>query len=156
MMRIWGMMTGAILLAGVLAVGGAQAQQLTGDAAANAQKYQVNVMKAMGGQMALINSVMRNEVPFKGHVKEHAESVHGLAMTFGDLFGPGTEKVAGTKAKPEIIADKDKVAGIIKMLQDESAKLVQVAATNDAAQIGPQLQKIGAQCAACHSAYRMQ
>lgn len=156
MMRIRGFVAGALLLAGAFAVGGAQAQELSGDAAANAQKYRVGAMRAMGAQMALIQTVTKGDVPWKGHVAPLAASVNGLAMTFTDLFAPGTEKVAGSRAKAELMVDKDKVSGIIKALQDESATLVKVAAANDAAGITAQLGKIGQQCGACHSAYRTQ
>ena len=69
-------------------------------------------------------------------------------------FTDGTDKVANTKAKPEIWSQKDKWNAAVAKSQDDVAKLVAAGkvGTVDAlkAAVGP----VGAGCKGCHDDFR--
>ena len=58
------------------------------------------------------------------------------------------------RLKAEFFENEADARAIIKTLQEEAAKLVEVAASGDLGAVGQQLGKVGAQCGACHTAYR--
>ena len=69
-------------------------------------------------------------------------------------FGPGTDKGAETRAKPEIWAEMDKFNAAAKKMQDEMAKLNAAAKSGSLDAIKVAAGDVGKACKACHDDYR--
>ena len=122
----------------------------------NVIKYRQNVMKAVGGHTGAIAAVVKGEVSFVGDVEAHARSINAMSMQLGHLFPKGTDNGAfkETRALPALWEDMGKFDLAVKGLQDESAKMIEVAQGGDVAAIGAQLQNLGKACGACHKPFR--
>ncbi|MDA1059166.1 MAG: cytochrome c [Proteobacteria bacterium] len=147
-------MAAALLAAGVLA-GSAQAQErmVEGEMVGEAVKYRVNIMRAMGAHMGAMGAILQSKVENKGDLAAHGAALAGLAGMWDDLFPKGSD--AGSKLKPEFFNDGAMTAGIIKALQDASLKVASASASGDMAGVGQNIGAMGAQCGACHKAYRL-
>ncbi len=144
----------ALLAAGVI-VGSAQAQErmVEGEMAGEALKYRINVMRAIGAHMGAVGAILQGKVENKDDIAAHGAALAGLSGMLDDVFPKGSE--AGSKLKPEFFADGDKPMVMIKALQDASEKLAAAAAAGDMAGVGQNVGAMGAQCGACHKAYRL-
>jgi cytochrome c556 len=122
----------------------------------NMIKYRKAVMSAIGGHTGAIAGVAKGEVSFVGHVEAHARGINDMSKLITQLFPAGTDNGAyqDTRALPDIWADKAKFDAAAQALQDESAKLVEVAQGGDVAAIGAQLQNVGKACGGCHKPFR--
>jgi len=78
-----------------------------------------------------------------------------LAKLIPEIFPAGSEAGAPSEAKPEIWKDWDKFAAAAKTLEDQSAKLAEVAAGGDVGAIGAQLGEVGKACGGCHEPFRV-
>ncbi len=75
----------------------------------------------------------------------------------GALYGPGTEKDAGsqkTRVKAEFFQQPDEVKKLAVAFIKEANELQKVATTGDAAAIKAQFGKTGESCKACHDKFR--
>jgi len=68
-------------------------------------------------------------------------------------FVPGTE-TGETKAKPEIFQDMDDFKAKMDKMNQETAKLAQVAQNGDFDALKAQVGETGKACKACHDKYR--
>ncbi|RMD62353.1 MAG: cytochrome c [Alphaproteobacteria bacterium] len=133
------------------------AQAMAVDEPANIIKYRQAVMKAIGGHTGAIVGVAKGEVSFIGHVAAHARAIHDMSKLIPDLFPKGSDRAAfaETRALPDIWADWAKFEAAARKLQEESARMIQVAeGGGDAAAIGAQLQNMGKACGGCHKPFR--
>ncbi len=114
-------------------------------------------LKAMGGAMKAMGDQLKSGMPDKVVVEENAKKVDAFAKQLPTWFPKGTGPEAGVKtaAKPEIWTTPDDFKTKAEALAPEADKLVQVAATGDAAAIGAQMQATGKACGACHKVYRV-
>ena len=69
-------------------------------------------------------------------------------------FGPGTEKGAPTKAKPEIWTDQAKFKEAGEKLEAESAKLAAAAKTGNLDALKVAFRATAGSCKACHDAFK--
>ena len=113
-----------------------------------------NIMKANGAAARTGTQLIRGEVPFDvAKAREVFTGIQTRMTRFPDLF-PETSKTGGeTKASPHIWED---MAGF----RARAAQIVQdatqaAAATTDLASFQANFQKVGANCNACHQAYRI-
>jgi len=140
----------ASLLVGVAGVA------LAADEPENMIKYRQAVMTAIGGHTGAIAGVVKGEVSFVGHVEAHARGINDMSKLITQLFPEGTDNgtYKDTRALPDIWADKAKFEAAAQTLQDESAKLIEVAQGGDVGAIGAQLQNVGKACGGCHKPFR--
>ena len=138
------------------AVAATATQALAVDEPANVIKYRRSVMKAMAGHAGAIVGVVKGEVSFVNQVGAQAEGIHAMSMLIPSLFPKGTSEDSGldTKALPKIWDDWSGFQAAAKKLQDESAKLVEVAKSGDVMAIGAQFGNVGKACGGCHKPYR--
>ena len=136
---------------------GLTAPALAADQPENVIKYRQGVMKAIGAHIGGIAGVMKGEVSFKDHIAAHARGLHEMSkLVGGDLFpeGTGNDAFANTRALPKIWAEWDDFEAAVKKMEDESAKLIEVAQGGDMGAIGAQLGNLGKSCGGCHKPYR--
>jgi cytochrome c556 len=145
-----------LVLAAVLLSVGLAAPAAAIDEPENVIKYRQAVMKSMGAHAAAIVKVVKGEVSFVGHVAAHARGINEMSKLIPDIFpmGTGNDAFADTRALPDIWKDRAKFDAAAKMLQSESAKLVEVAADRDVGAIGAQLENVGKACGGCHKPFR--
>lgn len=86
-------------------------------------------------------------------VQVSAAKLAEVSMAAGALFPPGSDK-GDTKAKASIWSNADDFKAKLTAFQTESAKLVQVAATGDAAAVKKQFGAVGGTCKGCHDNYK--
>lgn len=115
-------------------------------------KYRQAVMKAKGGHMMAIQSIIKGDVPHRADLVGHAQALAATGDMMTHLFpaGSGTGR---TRAKPEIWTN----AADFKLKLDEyrtaSRALLSAAQGNDPAAIGAAMARTGRACKACHDRY---
>jgi len=154
-MRIW---SKGLLVSGLLA-GCAMSGALSASAADEPEsliKYRKATMSAIGGHMGTLVAVAKGEVSFTNEAEGHAHAINQMSMNLARLFPEGTSNASHeTAALPAIWEKWSEFEVAIKKLQDESAKLVEVAKGGDAAAIGAQVGAMGKNaCGACHETFR--
>ena len=116
-------------------------------------KYRLFLMQAQTFHLRAIAAVVRGEVSYGAHVKDHADAIKDIAAMEADIFPEGSI-VAGSRAKPEIWQNWDEFQRLYVDYKIQAEKLAEVAATGDLSAIGSQLQEVGKTCGACHKPFR--
>ena len=132
------------------------------DEPANIVKYRKAFMGANGAHISMIAAVVKGEVSFTDGLAANAQALaeQGKLLTANlqQLFPEGTAKgevEVDTRALPVIWERWDEFQQAAQALQQESAKLVEVAESGDQAAIAQQLGALGRQaCANCHETFR--
>jgi cytochrome c556 len=145
---------------GLIVAGSAAAQSpnpVAGDPAAQV-KHREESMKKMGGAMKAISQYVKNEGGTIDAVRTSAATIQNVSKTIvPELFPKGTEiGVADSEAKPDIWQQWPRFQEIAGNLQTESAKLAQVAQTDDRAQVAAQFGAVGKTCGSCHDTFRQE
>jgi cytochrome c556 len=123
----------------------------------DAVKYRQNSLFVMGQHFARVGAMVNGRVPFDAKVAaENAEIVAAMAKLPWAGFGPGTDKGAPTKAKPEIWTEQAKFKDAGDKLMAESAKLAAAAKTGNLDALKAAFGATAGTCKACHDAYRSQ
>jgi cytochrome c556 len=142
-----------VVLAGLIAVGSLRA---AGDPASIIEERQA-LMKDQGRHMKAINGILENGGDVSG-VAEHARALAAAAQRIPALFPEGTsmdDNVGRTGAKSAIWQDWTEFEAAAHRFGEESAKLVEVAATGDRAAVAEQFVTLGKQgCGNCHTPFR--
>ncbi len=104
-------------------------------------------------------TVIREQLEGDGDVEAIAAAAATLntnAVQFVEFFPEGTSMSAGadTEALDTIWEDPEGFAAAHQRLMDESAKMVEAAASGDLEQIGAQVMPLGMSCGNCHDTYR--
>jgi cytochrome c556 len=113
----------------------------------DAVKYRQSSLFVMGQHFARIDAKV---------AADNAEIVAAMAKLPWAGFGPGTDKGAPTKAKPEIWAEQAKFKDAGDKLMAESAKLAAAAKTGNLDALKAAFGATAGTCKACHDAYRSQ
>lgn len=115
--------------------------------------YRQKVMQAIGASMGGIGDILKHKLPFAGHIETHASDISRMSTLIRDAFEKEITE-GRTDAKPEVWQDWDKFAAAAEALQEESAKLADVASAGDMAAIGAQMKNLGKACGDCHKPFR--
>lgn len=137
-----------------LAVVGAFSTVVYAQTADRAIKYRQGIMGAQGWHMGVLGGMAKGTRPYdKDAAMRSAKFVDQLIEMPLDGFGPGTERGAPTKAKPEIWQQKAKFDKNAQDAKVETAKLAAAAGNGlDALRgaIGP----VGRACQNCHDDFQ--
>ncbi len=123
-------------------------------------KQRQAAMKDIGAQMKVIKDYLGGNGT-AADVAASAGKINALAKTTGGLFPPETAPGSSgvtveTEALPKIWEDTAGFAKGFSVLEGESAKLVDVAATDDPEAIGAQFGAMAKNgCGGCHKVYRV-
>lgn len=129
---------------------------LTGAQAQNDEHYlgyRQKVMKSIGASMGGISDILKHRLPFVGHIEAHASDISRMSLLIKDAFEKEITE-GRTDAKPEVWQDWDKFVAAAQGLQEESAKLAEIASAGDVAAIGAQVKNVGKACGNCHKPFR--
>jgi len=121
----------------------------------DAIKYRQSSFFVLGQHFSRIGAMANGKVPFDAKVaQENAELVATLAKLPAAGFGPGTDKGADTKAKPEVWTEQAKFKEHADKLLTETTKLAAAAKTGDVAQLKAAFGPAAQTCKACHDAFK--
>jgi cytochrome c556 len=113
--------------------------------------------KDMGRSMKAIVDQLKSGSIDKTVVTDAAKKIAAYSKQVPSWFpkGSGPESGVKTLAKPEIWSKPADFQAAADKLPPEADKLVEVAATGDAAMIGAQLKATGMTCGGCHKPFRV-
>ena len=111
------------------------------------------MMKATAGHMGAIVGILKNNLPLKDHVFEHAYSLMQISKMTIKIFPEGSGK-GRTKAKKSIWENWEKFEKASQTFVDESTKLVKLAKNGDTKALSVQIRKTGKTCSGCHRNFR--
>jgi cytochrome c556 len=122
-----------VLLVGVICFSIAAAQ--APDASQGVVKYRQSVMKSHAAHMSAMGRIVQGQVPFTEHVADHAAAIRSTSKMIPWQKRSQFEQAALT-------------------LQQESAKLVEVAQGGDMKEITVQYLAVAKACKGCHKPFR--
>ena len=115
--------------------------------------YRQKVMKSMGASMGAIGDILKHRLPFAGHIGVHATDISNMSAVIAESFEKEITE-GRTDSKPEVWQDWDKFVAAAEGLQEEGAKLAEIAGSGDMAAIGGQVKALGKACGNCHKPFR--
>lgn len=123
--------------------------------AEDAVKYRQSALFVMGQHFGRIGAMANGRAPYDAKVAlENAEVVAEMAKLPWSGFGPGTDKITPSRAKPEIWAEQAKFKEHNEKLVPETAKLLAAAKTNNLETLKVAFGSAAGTCKACHDAFR--
>jgi len=148
---------GLCLTVFALSVAIAPMAQADSHGGAGAIKYRQAVMKAVGGHMGAMATILGgaggNMADFKGHAHAMAE----LAKISQNIFPEGSDQMAGnTGAKNEIWDQPAEFKKVLTAFASNAGALAKAAESGDKGQIGAAMGALGkGSCKACHEGFRV-
>ena len=142
----------ALLIA--LTTGGAQAQgqPTKGE---QALKYRKSVYQAIAWNFGPMSQMAQGKIPYDAKEFEmRAGRVAALAPMLSESYSAESRGVTGSKAKPELWANRADFDAKMKDLVDRSATLASVATDGDAGKSKAAFLDTAGACKACHDKYR--
>ena len=116
-------------------------------------KYRQNVMKSVSGHMGAIVDILKNGLPLKDHIVDHALSMQQISRMTLSMFPEGSGK-GRTKSKQVIWEQWSEFESAASDFERESIKLVEVAQSGDMEALSKQVRTTGKTCSGCHRNFR--
>ncbi len=121
----------------------------------DAIKYRQSAYTVMGNHVGRIGAMATGRAPFDAKAAaDSANIVNTLAALPFTAFGPGTDKGAPNRAKPEIWSDAAKFKAASEKMVAEVAKLDTAAKSGSLDAIKTAMGAVGSSCKACHDDFR--
>lgn len=121
----------------------------------DAIKYRQSAMFLVGQNFGPLGAMAQGKIPYdKDAAIKHAEIVAFVSKLPLRGFQPGTDMGGDTKAKPEIWENMDDFKAKLEKMQQDAAKLAEVAQSGDFNALKAQVGETGKACKACHDKYR--
>jgi cytochrome c556 len=121
----------------------------------DAVKYRQSAMFVMAQHFGRVGAMANGRVPYDAKAAtENAEIVAEMAKLPWAGFGPGTDKVTASRAKPEIWAEQAKFKEHNEKLVAETGKLLAAAKTNSVDNLKVAFGSTANTCKGCHDAFR--
>jgi len=123
----------------------------------DAVKYRQGALTLMGAHLGRLGAMANGRVPYDAKAAaENAEVLATVAKLPWAAFGPGTDKVQGSKAKPEIWAEQAKFKDHADKMMAETVKLAAAAKAGNLDALKAAFGPTAGSCKSCHDAYRAQ
>ena len=116
-------------------------------------KYRQNVMKSVSGHMGAIVDILKNGLPLKDHIVDHALSMQQISRMTLSMFPEGSGK-GRTKSKQVIWEQWSEFESAASDFERECIKLVEVAQSGDMEALSKQVRATGKTCSGCHKNFR--
>ena len=121
----------------------------------DAVKYRQSALFVMGQHFSRIGAMANGRVPYDAKAAvDNAEIVAEMAKLPWAGFGPGTDKITPTRAKPEVWLEQAKFREHNEKLVGETGKLLAAAKTNSLDNLKVAFGSTANTCKGCHDAYR--
>ena len=115
-------------------------------------EYRQSVMKSIGGHMASMGLILKNQVHMDDLVL-HARGLAGLADIAPEVF-PAESNVEKSKALPAVWKNPAEFSDAMDRLIASAEDMVVAAASEDMSEIGPAIQALGGACKGCHDDFK--
>jgi cytochrome c556 len=117
-------------------------------------KYRRSAMYLVGANFGPLAAMAQGKRPYdKDAAIKHANIVAFVSKLPLEGFVPGTD-TGDTKAKPEIWQDQEDFKAKMDKMNQETAKLGQVAQTGDFEALKAQVGETGKTCKSCHDKFK--
>ena len=116
-------------------------------------KYRQNVMKSVSGHMGAIVDILKNGLPLKDHIVDHALSMQQISRMTLSMFPEGSGK-GRTRSKQAIWENWSEFESAANDFERESAKLSEIAESGDMEALAKQVRATGKTCSGCHRNFR--
>ncbi|MFC5497143.1 c-type cytochrome [Caenimonas terrae] len=121
----------------------------------DAVKYRQSALFIMSQHFGRIGAMVNGRVPYDAAAAvQNAEIVAEMSKLPWAGFGPGTDKVTPTRAKPEVWTEQAKFKEHNEKLVGETAKLLAAAKTNSLDNLKVAFGSTANTCKGCHDVYR--
>lgn len=121
----------------------------------DAIKYRQSSLFVMAQHFGRIGAMVNGRAPYDAKTAaDNAELVATMSHLPWAGFGPGTDKGATTRAKPEIWTDQAKFKEAQDRLMSDTAKLAAAAKTNSLDNLKTAFTATAASCKNCHDTFR--
>ncbi|WP_353235631.1 cytochrome c [Diaphorobacter ruginosibacter] len=121
----------------------------------DAIKYRQGSLFVLGQHFSRLGGMAQGKIPFDAKAaQENADVVAYMAKLPWAGFGPGTEKGAPNKSKPDIWLEPEKFKEHADKFEAESAKLAAAAKTGTLEALKAAFGPTANTCKSCHDAYR--
>jgi cytochrome c556 len=121
----------------------------------DAVKYRQGALFVMSAHFGRIGAMANGRVPYDAKAAiENAEIVSEMAKLPWAGFGPGTDKVTPTRAKPEIWSEQAKFKEHNEKLVGDTTRLLAAAKTQNLDTLKTAFTATAGTCKQCHDAYR--
>lgn len=121
----------------------------------DAVKYRQSALFVMQQNFGRVAAMAQGKAPFDAKVAaESAAVAEYMSKLPWAAFGPGTDKVASSKARPEIWTEPAKFKAAADKMQAEMTKFSAAAQTGSLDNIKAALGGVGGTCKACHDDFR--
>jgi cytochrome c556 len=113
--------------------------------------------EAIGDAFKAIRGQLESGTPDMAVIQASATDIHDRAGRLDGYFPEGSGRDAGwdTEALPTIWEQPEKFEEAKAKFLAESATMMEVAATGDAAAVGEQVKALGGSCKNCHDTFRL-
>jgi len=115
-------------------------------------QYRQAVMKSIGGHMASMATILKNQVHMEDLVL-HAKGLAGLADIAPEIFPEGSN-TGKSKALPAVWENPEEFSEAMQRMIDAAEGMASAAATEDMSEIGPAIQALGGSCKGCHDDFQ--
>ena len=115
-------------------------------------KYRQSVMKANGGHLTAVVTIIKGQVPFTDDLKGHTHALAELATIAGKVFPEGSGK-GETDALPAIWEKPEDFKKAYMAFQTAAAALAKTAETDPKA-VPAAVGALGKACKGCHDDFR--
>lgn len=123
--------------------------------AEDAIQYRQSALFVMGQHFGRIGAMANGKAPYDAKAaQDNADIVATLAHLPWVAFGPGTDKGARTKAKPNIWTEQGKFKEHADKMQTATTQLAAAAKTNNLDNLKVAFGDAAKSCKACHDNYR--
>ncbi len=123
--------------------------------AEDAIKYRQGSFFVMGQHFGRLGAMVKGEVAFDAKAAQaNADIVAMIAKLPSAGFGPGTDKGAPTKAKPEIWTEQAKFKEYGDKMEAETTKLAAAAKTGNLDNLKAAFGEAAKTCKVCHDDYK--
>ena len=117
-------------------------------------KYRKSVMKAVGGHMSALFSVVQGGLTeFHDLLVPNAHAIHESAKNLVRMFPKGTHS-GRTRAKPEIWSEWEQFNKAALEMEQTSAKLVSLVEAGKFNEFDKNLRHLSQSCKGCHKIFR--
>ena len=116
-------------------------------------KQRQDIMREMGQSFGPLVAILKGESTDFAAAATSAETMNTNALRIPAIFPEGTGRDAypETRAKPEVWSERSTFEANAQKLAEESAKLIEIAQTEDPEAYQTQFQALGKACGACHA-----
>lgn len=122
--------------------------------AEDAYRYRASVMFLQSQHMGRINAQLKSDRPSLESIAANAAILDTINRLFFAAFPEGSDKVANSRAKPEIWKDQAKFKQYADRVNTDVSQLLAASRTGDLAAVRASFQSVGQGCKACHDDFR--